>query len=375
VDADPTAPGLGEASAAEVLDFADVSAVVAAARRYGIGGVLTVASDRAVPIVAAVAEALALPGIGTETAHVVTNKIAMRERLAAAGVPQPRFAALRAPADCAAAAAAVPFPAVLKAADSGGQRGLFRLERPEELAERLPESVSFSRSGEAVVEEFHDGVELNAIVVVRGGKPVVLTLSERLRPPGAGFGVGWAHVYPASLEPLLLAEAERVAGAAAVACGLRDAVAFPQLLVCADGRVRLVEIGARIAAGQMADLVLQAIGVDLLAIALRQALGRAVDDELLAPRFRRPVAIRFLTAAPGPLPTGKVRRVEGLERLRGAPGVLEAGLYLELGETIRPVRLDIDRRGYVLATAATPGGALAYADAAAGLLRVEVEDE
>ena len=58
-------------------------------------GVLTVSADRAVPVVAAVAEARGLPGIGTETAHLMTHKVAMRRRLAEAGVPQPRFAALR----------------------------------------------------------------------------------------------------------------------------------------------------------------------------------------------------------------------------------------------------------------------------------------
>ena len=56
---------------------------------------LTVSADRAVPVVAAVAERLGLPGIGTETAHLMTHKIAMRRTLAEAGVPQPRFAAAR----------------------------------------------------------------------------------------------------------------------------------------------------------------------------------------------------------------------------------------------------------------------------------------
>ena len=77
------------------------------------------------PVVAAVAEVLGLPGIGSETAHLATNKIAMRRavrrarRAAAAvrgGPPQTEVHA---------AARAVGFPAVLKPADSAGQRGIF----------------------------------------------------------------------------------------------------------------------------------------------------------------------------------------------------------------------------------------------------------
>jgi len=56
-----------------------------------------------------------------------------------------------------------------------------------------------------------------------------------------------------------------------------------------------------------------------------------------------------------------------------APGVVEAELYLSEGETIRPVRLDIDRRGYVLAIGKTSGEALEHAEEAARLLRVAVE--
>jgi biotin carboxylase len=127
IDRNPDAPGLVAADAAEVVDFVHVEAVVDVARRHAVDGVLTVSADRAVPVVAAVAEELALPGIGRETAHLMTHKVAMRRRLAEGGVPQPEFAAIRVWREAAAAAETVGFPAVLKPADSGGQRGLFLL--------------------------------------------------------------------------------------------------------------------------------------------------------------------------------------------------------------------------------------------------------
>src|SRR5207248_11604500 len=74
VDRNADALGLGEADVAEVVDFMDVAAVTEVGRRHAVDGVLTVSADRAVPVVAAVAEALGLPGIGTETAHLMTHK-------------------------------------------------------------------------------------------------------------------------------------------------------------------------------------------------------------------------------------------------------------------------------------------------------------
>src|SRR5207253_2814363 len=119
VDGKPHAVGLAHADAAEVIDFEDVDAIADIGRRNGVDGVLPVSADRAVPVVAAVAEALGLPGIGGETAHAMTQKIAMRRRLAEQGVPQPRFAAARGLQEARTAAQSVGFPAVLKPADSG----------------------------------------------------------------------------------------------------------------------------------------------------------------------------------------------------------------------------------------------------------------
>jgi hypothetical protein len=52
---------------------------------------------------------------------------------------------------------------------------------------------------------------------------------------------------------------------------------------------------------------------------------------------------------------------------------VQADVYLSVGETIRPVQLDGDRRGYVIAIADTNVEALERAEAAAHLLDVVVE--
>ena len=372
VDGSADAPGLQEADIAKIVDFADVPAVLKATARLKLDGVLTVSADRAVPVVAAVAEARGLPGIGVQTAHLMTHKIAMRRQLAEFGVPQPRFAAIRSMSERHRAVDEVGFPAVLKPADSGGQRGVFRVESLDDVETHLHEALAASPSGEAILEQFVEGTEMNGIVIARNGEAIPLTLSDRLRPPGVGFGVGWIHVYPATVYGDQLAESERVAAHTVHALGLRTGIAFPQLIATRDGRVVVVECAARIPGGQMADLVRVAVGVDLVDVQLRMALGEELPDELVHPRFQQPLAIRFLTAAPGPLPTGTVRRIGPLDKVLAFPGVVQADVYLQVGETIRPVRLDGDRRGYVIAVGDTNLEALERAEAAASLLDVEV---
>jgi biotin carboxylase len=348
-DGDDRALGFDEADVAELIDFSDVDALVAVARRHHVDGLAAICSDRAVAVAAAAAERLDLPGIGTEVAHRMTDKGAMREQLAKHDVPQPSFAVVRTLEEAATALVELGTPAVLKPVDSGGQRGVFRIERSGDLAKFLPRTLAFSHNRSAMLEQFIDGEELNGIAVARGGEVSMLTLSDRLRPPGVGFGVGWIHRYPSSLARAAVSKASSVAARAVQALGLRDGVAFPQLLVC-NGEAFVVEVAARVPAGQMADLVYHV------------QLGDT-----------RPVVIRFFTAEPGILPTGRVVGIDGLEQVREAPGVLDADLYLQVGETIRAVQVDADRRGYVVATGADADAALASANAAMRRLVVRTE--
>ena len=369
IDGDPAAIGLQHADVGVAVDFTDVEAVVTAGREHAVDGVLAISSDRAVVPAAEVAAALVLPGIGAGVARAMTDKPTMRAGLERAGVPQPRYAVLTATSDVPAASSLVPLPAVLKPADSGGQRGLFMIRAHDDVAAHLDEALTFSTTKRAMLEEYIDGIELNGILVVRDGEPTLITLSDRLRPGGLGFGVGWIHSFPSSLPASTIDRARDVAFAAVRALGLRNGIAFPQLIADGDD-VRVVEIAARIAAGQMADLVRFGTGVELFDIAIAQALGRPVSDEQLRPKAVRPIAIRFLTARPGVLPLGKVRSIEGIDEVRASPGVLAAGLYFGAGATITPLHVDADRRGYVVATAESPQAALALADAAAGKLVV-----
>jgi biotin carboxylase len=371
-DRNPDAAGFVDADVACVADFADPEALEAAVRDLGIDGVTTVQAERAVPIIARLADTLGVYGIGVETAHRMTNKLAMRLRLEEAGVPQPRFAALRSAEDVAGAAESVGFPAVVKPVDSSGQYGVSRVESADDVLERLPEALSHSPAGVALLEEYTDGIEMNGIVIVTGGEVRSVTLSDRLRPEGASFGVSWIHLYPPTLQGSALAEAERIAADATLALGLETGIGFPQLITTTDGRIVVVECAARIG-GLMAEQVLHARGIDLLEVQLRIALGEALPDELVRPRFERPVAVRFLTAEPGPLTAGRVTRVGSLERVLAAPGVVAAEVYAEVGEVIRPVMVISDRRGWVIAVGGTREEALARAEAGARLVEIDVE--
>ncbi len=373
VDDDPGAEGLGHADVAEVADVENGSALAELARRHGVDGVLTVGLDQAATAVADAAERAGLPSLGPATAHRFSHVLALRRTLAEEGVPQPAYAAVRGLAEGRAAIDVVGLPAVLKPADADRQRGLFRIDEPGDLESHLHASLAESPTHEAVLESYVDGAEMNAVVVARGGTPRLVCLSDRLRPPGEGFGVAWAHIHPAAIHSDQLAAAERLAERTVSVLGLRDGIALVQLVATPDRALSVIGASAGVPGGRLAELAQHAVGVDLLDLALRFALGEEVPDETILPRGGQPVAIRFLAGAPGSLPTGRVARVGALGPVLSADGVLDAEVLLAAGDVVRPLRRADDRHGYVLATGPTTVEALANADDAANLLVVEVE--
>ena len=373
VDDDPDAPGLAHADDAEVVDVDDTDAIESLARGYAVDGMLTVAHDRSVPVVAVVAERLGQPSLGPDAAHRFTHKLAMRRTLAEEGLPQPAFAAVRTLAEGRAAIDTVGLPAVLKPADGEGQRGLFRIDDPGDLESHLHAALAESRSQEALLERFVEGTEMNAVVAAVAGSVHLVTLSDRLRYEDAGFGVARAHVHPARIHSDQLVAAERTAARVASVLGLHDGVGVVQVVATPDGTVSVVGAAARVPAGRLSDLVRQAVGVDLVDVALRFALGAHVTDDGVRPRRSQPVAVCYLTATPGQVPTGTITRIGALAPVLSAEGVVEAETYLSPGDVVRPLRTAAERYGHVLATGPTTVEALANADHAAGLVGVEVE--
>ena len=372
VDRNADATAFRLADVTRVVDFVDADVLLEGVRDLEIDGVTTVQAERAVPVIARVAEALGLPGIGVDTAEKMTNKVKMREQLALASMPQPGFAHLRTPKEIPDVIEEIGLPAVLKPADASGQSGVYRIDSAAELTTHLPEALAASPSGVAILEEYVEGTEMNGIVIMVDGEARSVMLCDRLRPPGSSFGVSWIHLYPPSLDGAQLEEAERVAAGAARALGLRTGIAFPQLLATPDGRIVVVECAARIG-GLMGEHLRHALGVDILEVQLRMALGEDVPDALLERRHSRPTAVRFLTAEPGPLPTGRVTHIGSLDRALSSPGVVEAATYIKEGDVLRPVMRISDRRGWVIAVGENVGEALERADAGAALIEVEVD--
>ncbi len=358
VDRDPQAPGFAFADERALLSSEDEPGVERLARARDVDGLVSPGADWPVGVAARVAERLGLPHpIDGATAVLATTKTRQRERLAAAGVRQPRMFAAGDPD--------VPVPCVVKAPDRQGQRGLTLVRERAELPAAVERAVAESRGGSAIVEELVEGPELTVNAFSVDGRFVPLTVTDRLTAELPAFGVALAHAWPSAHPTDAVVEA---AAAACAALGIENGPSYTQVRLGADGP-SVVEVAARLGGGHDAELCRAALGVDLDDLALSFALGDRVrgSEPRALPRVGG-ACVLFLVA-----PAGELVGVTGVEEAEAVDGVERVRLYRRPGWRFVPLRRGADRAGAVVAVGESRDDALARARRAAQAVRFLVD--
>ena len=148
VDRDPAAPGFRHADRRCLLSTEDEPGIERVASALEIDGMIAPGTDWPVGVGARIAERLGLRHpITPATAVLATNKLRQRERLAEAGVPQPRYWIVGGEEPL----PEVSLPCVVKAPDQQGQKGLSLVHDRAELAEAVETARAVARTGVVLV--------------------------------------------------------------------------------------------------------------------------------------------------------------------------------------------------------------------------------
>ncbi|MFW5739652.1 MAG: ATP-grasp domain-containing protein [Myxococcota bacterium] len=368
-DLNPAAVGVSEVDHFLHASTGDVGAICTAFRESGAQGIATSGSELALTTTARAAERLRLPFYAvTETVHRCQAKDAMRAGYRAAGLEVPFFEPCRTVDEARAFVERVGFPVVIKPANGWGQRGVARIERMDHLGAAFETAAKSSHGGGGVVlEACVTGHELSVNGWVEDGELVSYCVTDREVFPGnEPLGVMRSEIAPSSLDESLVQRAVSTARAGARALGLLRGPCYSQVAVSPE-RAVLFETAARLGGGFDADVTRLACGVDLYA----RLLGVAFEDDALErqgkPHAMRPALVRFLAPRPGQL-----QAVDGLERVRSMPGVVDAAVYPQPGDFLEPLLFAAKRIGHLLVTGATREQAVQRADAAENELRLVI---
>jgi len=350
-DANPEAPGFRCADDRIIASTYNIDETVAAAREYHrsvrpIDGVMCIASD--IPLtVASVAHALNLPGIPLESARLASDKLAMKEKFAADGVPVPWFA----PVDSAAQVKAITkergFPLVIKPVDSRGARGVQRLTSHEDLAHAFDLAAKESPGRRVMVEQFLDGPQVSTESIMLDGVAHTPGFADRnyeFLEKYAPNIVEDGCDLPTILETAQQQSVRDIVQQAALSMGMQNGVVKGDIVVH-QGKAYVIELAARLSGGLLcSDLIPLNTGVEFVESAIRLALGEHVRPADLVPRFQHCVCQRYLFPR-----AGRVVRIAGEEEVRRLPGIVFCQVRVRIGSVVGPMNCHPARAGMIIA--------------------------
>lgn len=370
VDMNPEAIGFKvDGITKEVISTIDIPAILEAARRHKIDGIMTLATDMPMQAVAVVAKELNLVGISSDTAIKATNKAAMREALKEAGVPVPLFYRVSSKQEYLDAVESVRksgYKCIIKPADNSGSRGIDLLENfNAETVERAFEySKQSSRSGDLMVEEYMEGPEVSVETLSVNGECHVIQITDKLTT-GAPYFVEMGHSQPSRHSEEMKKKIEEVAIAANRAIGIENGPSHTEIKVTKDGP-KVVELGARLGGDNITTyLVPLSTGVNMVECCIKIALGEKPD---LSKKYEKASAIRYFDVE-----YGKIKNISGIEEAKAIQGVKQIFVVHGIGEIMNGIKSSGDRAGFVIAQSDSVEKAIEACVTAKKLIKIEVE--
>lgn len=264
----------------------DKELVLKIAKERNAEMVISTCIDQANVTAAYVCEQMGLPcPYGYKTALNVTDKLKMKDILIKNNVPTSKYKKIEKASDL--DNWDFTYPIIIKPTDSNSSKGIFKIEEPiSNLDDTIAKSISYSRTKEAIVEEFITGTEIGIDTFVSKGVAKVLMIKERRKilknANGSQNIVGciWPMPLPADVQE----KAEIVANQIAKAFGLKNSALMIQAIL-KDGEISVIEFGARIGGGESYRIIKDCVGFDYVEASISTFTGEPLKEELRKPEY------------------------------------------------------------------------------------------
>jgi carbamoyl-phosphate synthase large subunit len=303
--------------------------------------VLTFGGQTAIDLAKELAYAdVPIAGLTAEAIELTEDRERFAELLDELGIAGPRGRLAATPDELQAAIAEIGLPVIVRPSWVIGGRGIAVLRSDADLAALLATEIGWPLR----VDEMVEGIELDVDAICDGADWCVPGILEQLDAPGVHSGDSIAVLPPQRLARNVQERAAAVAGRIALALGLRG-ILNVQMIVSGE-RVTVIEANPR--ASRTVPIVAKALGRDVVAAAVRCALGATLAEVGWQPGLS-PDAVLVAVKAP----VGSLWRLPGVDAALG-PEMRSTGEVLGLASS------------YAEATASALAAAAAHDGASGG---------
>lgn len=273
-------PGYKYATRWVDVDTFDKEAVLKVAQEEQIDGIVLCGSDACMPTIGYVCDQMNLIGPSEQSTINASNKAVMKERFMACGVRTAQYQKITSLHEAKCFALEHGYPVVLKVVDASGSRGIAIVHNESELLSQYPTVIKETKQPYIIIEEFVSGEEFGAQAFVCNGKLTFVMPHGDLVFHGV-TDVPIGHYAPYEKEQELIDDITEQLQKCVEALGI-DNTAINADFILSNGKVYVLEIGARAGATCLPELVSNYYGINYYEYLLRQCVGEDMDFTIVS---------------------------------------------------------------------------------------------
>ena len=232
---------------------------------------------------------------------------------------------------------AIPYPIIIKPVDGSSSAGITVCRNADEVPSALDKAYAASKSKKIIAEKYiENGGEIFSVryLLKNGEAYPYFMMDTYVADPihRTSLISGFTHA-PSKYAKYYMENMDASVRRMLKGMGLQNGTAFIQSLPC-DGKIYFHEMGYRLSGGMMFKLTEPLVGINDMKLMLRYAVGGdAVTDEELS-RIDLTLGGRIGAQLMMPLDVGTIGKIEGVEKIKEHPAIVDYIQYYDVGDTI-----------------------------------------
>lgn len=348
-DINPNAPAFEFADEKLICSTRDAIETLKKVESYSaknpINGVMTIAND--VPLtVSLISERLGLPGISTNSARIVSNKVLMKNQFIKFGIPTPKFQILENKEEFLDCRRKSTFPVILKPSDGRGSRGVLFIDEKTDISWAWQHCLENSQNKILLLENYVEGDQLSVEGILYDSKYHALAFADRnyknlekTKP----FIVEDGGLIPSKYNGIILDKISQIIEDGAKSLGIDWGSLKADIVLSKEGPM-IIELAARLSGNYLATHHIPlAYGIDIVSIMIHLSLGDSIEISILKPKFKKFLGVRYFFP-----PSGTIEKIKGLKQVKNYSYTKFLEIFRKEGDFQPPIENNTLRAGTIV---------------------------
>jgi biotin carboxylase len=262
------------------ISFTETDKIVQICKEENIEMVTSFSLESALPYVYDIAQKMGWECPSQKSRALCANKLTMRKEFGRQGVSIPFFIDtndVHHQADA--------FPVIVKPIDSGGSRGVTKVDNPKDLPKAIERAIAFSANQRVLIEQFIDGPEFSVEAISHLGSHYIVAITEKVTSGAPNF-VELAHFQPALIAEESSQKIRELVTKALDVLMHEEGPSHTEVRFDQNGDCFVIEVGTRLGGDFItSDLVRLSTGYDLVEASIALACGHFIAPQVKLQQF------------------------------------------------------------------------------------------